>query len=55
MFSFENAESCQKQWKAENVPKAEELNMTGEDLLNQLDSLSNNNNNEGVLFSAKNW
>ena len=45
-----DTESGQKQWKAENDPKVEELNTTREDLLNQLDSLSNNNNERGIVL-----
>ena len=50
MAAFENAESGQKQWKAENDPKVEELNTTKEDFLNQLDFLNNDNNERGIVL-----
>ena len=50
MVAFENAESAQKQWKAENDLKVEELNATREDLLDQLVSLRNNKNERGIVL-----
>ena len=50
MVAFESAESGQKQWKAENDPKVEELNTRREDLLDQLESLKNNRIEKGIVL-----